>query len=114
MDFQNQVQNQDCLLDGIVTRAADGWLQYKGSVLILDYEAVGSRSHSHWVPKQIQAKEVYFPPTEHIEFPLARAAKQALLGMAEPEPRRSMTVLSRRVLYLTTLELMLTRLRESR
>jgi hypothetical protein len=50
-----------------------GWhvspgLQYKGSVLILDYEAVTSRSHLHWVPKQIQAKEVYFPPTEHSSF----------------------------------------------
>ena len=70
---------------GVVGWHVSPGLQYKGSVLILDYEAVTSRSHLHWVPKQIQAKEVYFLPTEHIEFPLARAAKQALLDMTEPE-----------------------------
>ena len=42
-------------------------------------------AHLFWVPKQMQAKEVYFPPTEHIEFPLARASKQALLDMTDPE-----------------------------
>ena len=67
-----------------------GWhvspgLKYKGSLLILDYGALRARSHLYWVPKQIQAQEAYLPPTERIEFPLARAAQQALLDMSDPE-----------------------------
>ena len=63
-----------------------GWrispgMKYKGSVLVLDYESLRNRSHLYWVPKQIQAQEVYLPPTDRIEFPLARAAQQALLGV---------------------------------
>ena len=67
-----------------------GWhmspgMKYKGSLLVLDYEALRNRSHLYWVPKQIQAQEVYLPPTDRIEFPLARVAKQALLDMSDPE-----------------------------
>ena len=60
-------------------------LRCKGSLLILDYEALRARSHLYWVPKQVQAQEVYLPPTDRIEFPLARAARQALLNMSDPE-----------------------------
>ena len=60
-------------------------MRYKGSLLILDYEALRARSHLYWVPKQIQAQEVYLPPTERIEFPLARAARQTFLNMSDPE-----------------------------
>ena len=60
-------------------------LRCKGCLLILDYEALRARSHLYWVPKQIQAQEVYLPPTDRIEFPLARAARQALLNMSDPE-----------------------------
>ena len=60
-------------------------LRYKGSLLILDYEALRTRSHLYWVPKQIQAQEIYLPPTGQIEFPLARAAPQALLNISDPE-----------------------------
>ena len=38
-----------------------------------------------WEPNQIQAQEVYLPPTARIEFPLARASRQAFLDMSDPE-----------------------------
>ena len=67
-----------------------GWhlapgLRYKGNVKILDYESVRERSHLHWQPRVLHEKEVYFPPTEYIEFPLALAAHTAMLQMTDEE-----------------------------
>ena len=67
-----------------------GWhlapgLRYKGNVKILDYETVRERSHLHWQPRVLHEKEVYFPPTEYIEFPLALAAHTAMLQMTDEE-----------------------------
>ena len=57
-----------------------GWhlapgLRYRGNLLIVDYEAVRTRAHLHWIPKVIHQKETFLPPIEHVEFPLARAAR---------------------------------------
>ena len=65
-----------------------GWhlspgLRYKGNLQIIDYEAVRNRSHLHWVPKVIHQRECFLPPFEHLEFPLARAARCALLNMED-------------------------------
>ena len=62
---------------------------------MLDYESLRSRSHLCWAPKQIQAQEVYLPPTDRIEFPLARAAQQALLDMSDPEKETAKSIYDR-------------------
>ena len=67
-----------------------GWhlsagLRFKGNLLIIDYEATRTRAHLHWVPKVIHQKETFLPPIEHVEFPLARAARSALLDMTDVE-----------------------------
>ena len=67
-----------------------GWhlspgLRYRGNVKILDYESVRERGHLHWQPRVMHEKEVYFPPTEYIEFPLALAAQNAMLQMTDEE-----------------------------
>eukprot|EP00435_Cladocopium_sp_Y103_P021086 s1173_g5.t1 len=67
-----------------------GWhlapgLRYKGNVKVLDYEAVRGRPHLHWEPHVLHEKEIYFPPTEYIEFPLALAAHTAMLQMTDEE-----------------------------
>ena len=59
-----------------------GWhlapgLRYRGNILIVDYEAVRTRAHLHWIPKVIHQKETFLPPIEHVEFPLAHAARVA-------------------------------------
>ena len=65
-----------------------GWnlspgLRYRGNLLIVDYEAARTRAHLHWVPKIIHQKETFLPPIEHVEFPLARAARTALYDMTD-------------------------------
>ena len=67
-----------------------GWhlspgLRYRGNLVVLDYEAVRQRSHLHWNAKIVHEKEVFLPPTEHIEFPLAKAAQVAMSEMADEE-----------------------------
>ena len=67
-----------------------GWhlspgLRYRGNLMVLDYEAVRQRSHLHWNAKIVHEKEVFLPPTEHIEFPLAKAAQVAMSEMADEE-----------------------------
>ena len=47
------------------------------------------------MPKQIQAQEVYLPPTHRMEFPLARAAQQALLDMSDPEKEIAKSIYDR-------------------
>ena len=58
-------------------------LRYQGNVLIVDYEAVRGGAHLHWIPKVIHQKKTFLPPIENVEFPLARAARVALLEMAD-------------------------------
>ena len=72
-------------------------MQYKGSLVVLDYESLRNRSHLYWVPKQIQAQEADLPPTDRIEFPLARAAQQALLDMSDPEKEIAKSIYDRSV-----------------
>jgi len=65
-----------------------GWklesgLRYRDTVLILDYEAIRLRQHKHWEPRTIHQKEVFFPPVEHMEFPLANAARRAISEMTD-------------------------------
>ena len=67
-----------------------GWhvspgLRYKGNLQIIDYEAVRTRAHLHWIPKVVHQRETFLPPVEHLEFPLARAARSALLDMTDVE-----------------------------
>ena len=47
------------------------------------------------MPKQIQAQEADLPPTDRIEFPLARAAQQALLDMSDPEKEIAKSIYDR-------------------
>ena len=58
--------------------------RYKEVVQILDYESVRQQSHKYAEPLSIHQKEVFFPPTEHIEFPMQNAAKRALHDMSDP------------------------------
>ena len=67
-----------------------GWhlapgLRYRGNLLIVDFEAVRTRAHLHSIPKVIHQKETFLSPIEHVEFPLPRAARVALLDMANVE-----------------------------
>ena len=61
----------------------DSGLRYRGIIQVLDYEAVRTRAHLHWLPREVHEKEIFVAPIEHIEFPLANAAKQALKDMTE-------------------------------
>ena len=45
----------------------------------------GERTFLHWQPRVLHEKEVYFPPTEYIEFFLALAAHNAMLQMSDEE-----------------------------
>ena len=63
----------------------DSGLRYRNVVQVVDYEAVRTRAHLHWSPKDLHEKEVFFPPVEHIEFPLSNAAMKALKDMSDPE-----------------------------
>ena len=63
----------------------DSGLRYRNVVQVVDYEAVRARAHLHWSPKDLHEKEVFFPPVEHIEFPLSNAAMKALKDMSDPE-----------------------------
>ena len=53
--------------------------------MVIDYDAIRGRNHLYWVPRILHEKEVFLPPMLHIEFPLARAAKNALLNMDDEE-----------------------------
>ena len=63
----------------------DSGLRYRNVVQVVDYEAVRARAHLHWSPKDLREKEVFFPPVEHIEFPLSNAAMKALKEMSDPD-----------------------------
>ena len=67
-----------------------GWhlapgLRFRGNLLIVDYESTRTRAHLHWIPKVVHQRETFLPPIEHVEFPLARAARTALLDMTDVE-----------------------------
>ena len=67
-----------------------GWhlspgLRYRGNLMVIDYDAIRGRSHLYWVPRILHEKEAFLPPMQHVEFPLARAAKNALLNMDDEE-----------------------------
>ena len=67
-----------------------GWklesgMKFRDSILVLDYEATRHRTHLHWVPKAVHCKEVFFPDVTHLEFPLAKAARNALANMSDPD-----------------------------
>ena len=67
-----------------------GWhlspgLRYRGNLMVIDDGAIRGRNHLYWVPRILHEKEVFLPPMLHIEFPLARAAKNALLNMDDEE-----------------------------
>ena len=67
-----------------------GWhlspgLRYRGNLLLLDYESIRGRNHLYWVPKILHEKETFLPPMLHIEFPLARAARNSMLNMDDEE-----------------------------
>ena len=67
-----------------------GWhlspgLRYRGNLMVIDYDAIRGRNHLYWVPRILHEKEVFLPPMLHIEFPLARAAKNALLNMDDED-----------------------------
>ena len=63
----------------------DAGLRYREVVQVLDYENVRNRAHLHWSPRDMYVKEVFFPPLEHIQFPLAVAARQALFSMTDAD-----------------------------
>ena len=63
----------------------DSGLRYRNVVQVVDYEAVRARAHLHWSPKDLHEKEVFFPPAEHIEFPVSNAAMKALKEMSYPD-----------------------------
>ena len=65
-----------------------GWkvepgLRHRDVVQVLDYEALRQLSHQFWAPKDVRQKEVYFPPVEHFEYTLQRAAQKSLLDVTD-------------------------------
>jgi hypothetical protein len=68
-----------------------GWtiapgLRYKEIVRILDLEDIRTNQATCWTPKDnIHQREVFFPPAEHIEYPLANAARIAIRDTTCPQ-----------------------------